>query len=68
MGDTNEYMEFLSVSLGATIDEIYQRLIDCEFTREDPVLAMFVVALLNALGREGQGNCPHGSGVDAGIR
>ena len=58
MGDTNELMEFLSAGLGATLDEIYQRLIDCDFTREDPGLAMFVVALLNALGREGRGNRP----------
>ena len=58
MGDTNELMEFLSASLGSTLDEIYQRLIDCDFTREDPGLAMFVVALLNALGREGRGNRP----------
>ena len=58
MGDTNELMEFLSASLGATLDEIYQRLIDCDFTREDPGLAMFVVALLNALQREGRGNRP----------
>ena len=58
MVDTNELMEFLSASLGATLDEIYQRLIDCDFTREDPGLAMFVVALLNALGREGRGNRP----------
>ena len=58
MVDTNELMEFVSASLGATLDEIYQRLIDCDFTREDPGLAMFVVALLNALGREGRGNRP----------
>ena len=58
MDDTNELMEFLSASLGATLDEIYQRLIDCDFTREDPGLAMFVVALLNTLGREGRGNRP----------
>ena len=58
MGDTNELMEFLSASLGATLDEICQRLIDCDSTREDPGLAMFVVALLNALGREGRGNRP----------
>ena len=51
-------MEFLSASLGATLDEIDQRLIDCDFTREDPGLGMFVVALLNALGREGRGNRP----------
>ena len=59
MGDTNELMEFLSAGQGATLDEIYQRLIDCDFTREDTGLAaMFVVALLNALRREGRGNRP----------
>ena len=58
MRDTNELMEFLSASLGRTLDEIYQRLIDCDFTREEPGLAMFVVALFNALGREGRGNRP----------
>ena len=58
MSDTNELMEFLSASLGATLDEIYQRLIDCDFPREDPGLSMFVVALLNALGREGRGTRP----------
>ena len=58
MGDTNELMEFLSASLGTTLDKIYQRLIDFDFTREDPGLAIIVVALLNALGREGRGNRP----------
>ena len=66
MGDTNELMEFLSASLGATLDEIYQRLIDCDFTREDPGLAMFVVALLNALGRSRE--LPYRSGVDVGLQ
>ena len=51
-------MEFPSASLGATLDEIYQQLIECDFAQEDPGLAMFVVALLKALGREGQVNCP----------
>ena len=58
MGDTNDLMEFLSASIGATLDEIYKRLIDCGFAQEDPGLAMFVFALLKALGREHQGNCP----------
>ena len=58
MGETHDLLEFLSGSLRATLDEIYQRLIDCDFTQEDPGLAMFVVALLNALGREGRGNRP----------
>ena len=54
----NDLIEFFSASLGATLDEIYQRLIDCDFAQEDPGLAVFVVALLNALGREGRGNRP----------
>ena len=58
MGDTNDLMKFVSASLGATLDEIYPRLIDCNFAQADPGLAMFVVALLNALGREGRGNRP----------
>ena len=48
----------MSASLGATLDEIYQRLIDCDFVQEDPGPTIFVVALLNALGREGRGNRP----------
>ena len=51
-------MEFVSASLGATLDEIYQRLIDCDFAKEDAGLAMIVVALLNAIGREGRGKRP----------
>ena len=58
LGGTNNLMEFLSASLGATLDEIYQRLIDCDFTPEDTKLVMFVVAHLNALEREGRGNLP----------
>ena len=60
MGDTNELMEILSASLGATLDEIYQRLIDCDFTREDPGLAMF--------GTRGSRESPYGSRVNVGLR
>ena len=58
MGDTNVLMEFVSAILGATLDKIYQLLIDCDFAQEDMGLVMFVVALLSALGREGRGNRP----------
>ena len=58
MGITNDLMEFVSATLGATLVQIYQRLIDCDFAQEDPGMAMFVVALLNALGRECRGNRP----------
>ena len=40
------------MSLGTALDEVYQRLIDCNFGLEEPELAIFTVALLNALGRE----------------
>ena len=51
-------MDFISASLGTTLDEIYQRLVDCNFALEDPELAMFNVALLNAMGGEGRGDRP----------
>ena len=56
MGDTNDLMEFVSASLGAALDETYQQLIDCILAKEDSGLAMFVVAHLNTLGREGRGD------------
>ena len=57
MSDTNDLMDFISASLTAT-DEIYQRLVDCNFALEDPDLAMFTFALLNSMGREGRGDRP----------
>ena len=53
MSDTNDLMNFISASLRTTLDEVYQRLIDCNFGLKAPELAMFTVALLNAMGREG---------------
>ena len=58
MSDTNDLMDFISASLRTTLDEIYERLIGCNFAQEDPKLAIFTVALLNALGREGHGDRP----------
>ena len=52
-------MDFISASLGTALDEIYQRLIDCNFGTEDPVDRFtFTVALPNAMGREGRGYRP----------
>ena len=45
-------MDHISASLGTTLDEIYQRLVDCNVRLEDPELAMFTVALLIAMGKE----------------
>ena len=58
MSDTNDLMNFISASLGTTLNEMYQRLIDCKFGLEEPELAMFTVALLNATRREGRGDRP----------
>ena len=58
MSGTNDLTDFFSASLETTLDEIYQRLLDCNFAQEDPGLPMFTVALLNALGREGRGDRP----------
>ena len=58
MSDTNDLMDFISASLGMTLNEIYLRLVDCNFALEDPELAMFTVALLNAMVREGRGDRP----------
>ena len=43
-------------SLRATLNEVYQRLIDCNFGSEEPELTMFIIALLTAMGREGRGD------------
>ena len=58
MSDTNDLMYFISASLRTTLDEIYQRLVDCNFSLEDPELAILIVALLNAMGRESRGDRP----------
>ena len=58
MSDTNDLMDFISASLGTTLDEIYQLLVDCNFAIDHPDLAMFTVALLNVMGREGRGDRP----------
>ena len=58
MSDTNDLMDFISASLGTTVDEICQLLLDCNFGLADTELAMFIVALLNAMGREGRGDRP----------
>ena len=58
MSDTNDLMDFISASLGTTLYEVYQRLIDCNFGSEEPELAMFTVGLLNAMGGEGRRDRP----------
>ena len=58
MSDSIDLKDIISASLRSTLDEIYQRLIDCNFRMEDPELVMFTVALLNAIGREGRGDRP----------
>ena len=58
MSDSNDLMDFISASLEMTLEEVYQGLVDCNFALEDPELAMFTIALLNAMGRKGRGDLP----------
>ena len=58
MSDSIDLMDVISASLRSTLDEIYQRLTDCNFRMENPELVMFTVALLKAMGREGRGDRP----------
>ena len=58
MSDTDELADFISASLGTTLDAVYHRLIYCNFGLEQPELAMFAVALLKAMGREGREDRP----------
>ena len=54
MSDTNDLMDSFSASLVTALDKIYQHMLDFNIGLEDPDLAMFTVALLNAMGREGR--------------
>ena len=36
-------MDFISESLGLTLDEVHQRLIDCNFGLEDPELVVLML-------------------------
>ena len=56
MSNTNDLMDFISGSLGTALDEIYQRLVDCNFGLEDPKLVTFTTALLIAMRRERRGD------------
>ena len=58
MSDTNDSMNSISASLGTTLGEVYQLLIDSIFELEEPELAIFAVALLSALGRQARGERP----------
>ena len=58
MSDTNDLIDFISITLGTYLDEIYPRLIDCNFGLEEAELAMFTASLLNAMGREDRGERP----------
>ena len=51
-------MNFILAKLGTALGEVYQWVIDCNFELEEPELAMFTVALLNALERDARGECP----------
>ena len=57
VSDPNQLMNLSLSNLGTHLDKIYQRLQDCIFKLKNPVMAMFVVAVRNAMQRECRGNC-----------
>ena len=66
MSDTTDLEDFILERLGTTLDEVYQRLIVCNFGMEEPELAMFTVALLDVIEEKAVGP-PHINNVNAGF-
>ena len=50
--DLNEYMDLAEVYVGPMIDAIFRRLMDRDFTLEDPEVVMLLAALINILGQD----------------
>ena len=50
--DSNELMDLAEAYVGPMIDAIYCRLMDPDFALEDPEVVMFLVALINILGKD----------------
>ena len=47
--DLNKLMDLAEVYVGTMIDAIYRRLMDRDFTLEDPEVVMLLAALINIL-------------------
>ena len=56
--DSNEYMDLAEAYVGLMIDAIYRRLMDRDFSLEDPEVVMLLAALINILGHYNRGDRP----------
>ena len=54
----DELMDLAEAYVGAMVDAIYRRLMDRDFTLEDPVVVMLLTALINILGHDNRGDRP----------
>ena len=54
----NELMDLAEAYVGPMIDAIYRRLMNRDFTLEDPELVILLAALLNILGHDNRGDRP----------
>ena len=48
----NKYMDLAEAYVGPMIDAIFRRLMDRDFTLEDPDVVMLLAALINILGQD----------------
>ena len=56
--DLNDLMDVAEAYVGLMIDAIYRRLMDRDFSLEDPDLVMLLVALINILGHDNREDRP----------
>ena len=54
----DELMDLAEANAGPMVDAIYRRLMDRDFTLEDPEVDMWLTALINVLGHDNRGNRP----------
>ena len=54
----NELMDLAEAYVGLMVDAIYRRLMDRDFTLEDPMVVMLLTALINILGHDNRGDRP----------
>ena len=54
----DELMDLAEAYVGPMVDAIYRRLMDRDFTLEDPEVVMLLTALINILGHDNRGDRP----------
>ena len=54
----NELLDLAETYVGSMVDAIYRRLMDRDFSLEDPEVVILLTALINILGHDNRGNRP----------